>query len=66
MKTNKQDNQGATGKRFDPPPIPLDCPDYAPPKKTESLTIKLCSNPTDDNSQTYELVFKFFKTKTAE
>jgi hypothetical protein len=65
MKTNKQDNQAA-GKRFVPPPIPLVRPEYAAPKKNESLTMKLRSNPTDDNSQTYELVVKFFKTGTAE
>jgi hypothetical protein len=66
MKTGKQENLGVSGKRFIPPPIALVCPDNAPPKKNKSLTMKLRSNPTDDNSQTYELTVKFFKTGTSE
>jgi hypothetical protein len=66
MKTGKQDTQGSSGKRYLPPPITLVRPEYAPPKKNDSLTMKLRSNPTDANSQTYELTVKFFKTGSAE
>jgi hypothetical protein len=50
MKTGKQENPGVSGKRFVPPPIALVFSETAPPKKNEGLTMKILSNPTDDNS----------------
>jgi hypothetical protein len=53
-------------KRFVPPPIPLSRPEVVEPKKNECLSIKLRSDPADNNSQTYELTVKFFRTGTPE
>jgi hypothetical protein len=61
MKTNNntQDNKKQAGdKRFIPAPIPLAHPDIFLPKKNKSLVLNLMSNPTDDNSQTYDLTKK--------
>jgi hypothetical protein len=66
MKTGKHENPGVFGNLFFPPPIELVCPDTAPPKKKESLIMKLRSNPTNDNSHTCELTVQFFKTGTSE
>lgn len=49
-----------------PPPIPLRRPTLPEPTKLETLIIKLRSDPTDANSQTYDLPVRIFKTGTPE
>jgi hypothetical protein len=59
---SNQDNQ----KRFVPPPIPLERAETKELKKNECLTLKLRSDPTNVDSQTYELTIKFFSGGTPE
>ena len=51
-------------KHFIPPAIPLDRPTKKTYKKSEVLSLKLRSNPTDEDSQTYELTVPFFRSGT--
>jgi hypothetical protein len=53
-------------KPFVPPPIPLERPAIKELKKQEYLVMKLRSDPTDANSQTYDLTIQFFRTGTPE
>jgi hypothetical protein len=55
-----------SSQRYPPPPIPLDRPNVKELKKHESLTMKLRSDPADDNSQTYDLTIPFFRTGKPE
>ena len=49
-----------------PPLIPLECMDKKELQKCECITMKLCSNPTDNKSQVYEIVVKYFSTGTTK
>ena len=60
-----QNNQ-KVGSRYIPPPIPLRRPDIDENNKRDSLVMKLRSDPTDPNSQTYELTVKLFRTGSPE
>jgi hypothetical protein len=55
-----------SGKRFVPPPIPLERTEIKSLKKNEYITLKLRSDPTNNDSQTYELTVKFFSIGTPE
>jgi hypothetical protein len=59
-------NLASSGKRFVPPPIPLERPETKEIKKNECLTLKLRTDPANNDSQTYELTVKFFSSGTAE
>ena len=48
------------------PLIPLECKEKKALQKDECITIKLHSNPTNENSQVYEIVVKYFSTGTAK
>jgi hypothetical protein len=61
-----QPNTKTGRKPFVPPPIPLERPAVKELKKQEYLTMKLRSDPTDANSQTYDLTIQFFRTGTPE
>jgi hypothetical protein len=50
----------------DQPPIPLEREDQTDITKDNSITIKLKSNPTDENSGTYELTVAYFRDGTPE
>ncbi len=57
----------STGRKPSVPPlIPLEQPTVKELKKQEYLTMKLRSDPTDANSQTYDLTIQFFRTGTPE
>jgi hypothetical protein len=62
MSVSNQDS----GRRFIPPPIALERPANKDLKKNECLLLKLRSDPTNVDSQTYELTIKFFNTSTPE
>jgi hypothetical protein len=70
MKVSFKENNNSgknPSKRFVPPAIPLERPEVKTFKKTDCLTLKLKSDPTNNDSQTtYELTIKFFNTGTPE
>ena len=49
-----------------PPPIPLERAERKAPQKDECIMMKLHSNPTNESSQVYEIVVKYFSTGTAK
>ena len=53
-------------KNYVPPSIGLDRPERKEYEKSKVLSLKLRSNPADENSQTYELTVPFFRSGTPE
>ena len=51
-------------KTFVPPAIALERPDKKEYNKSDLLSLKLCSNPANNNSQTYKLTVSFFRSGT--
>jgi hypothetical protein len=51
------------GKKLVPPPIPVSKPVVPELKKQESLVMKLHSNPSNADSQTDDLIVKYFAQK---
>lgn len=66
MKVSTTDDKNNNGKRRLEPPISLDRPEREDLKKDQYLTFKLRSNPTVDESPTYEHSVRFFKQGTPE
>lgn len=50
----------------DPPLIPLERPEKKILKKSEYITLKLQSNPTEKESQTYDLILPYYNSATPE
>ena len=50
----------------DPPPIPLERSEKKVLKKSEYITLKLRSNPTEKESQTYDLILPYYNSATPE
>ena len=59
-------NTTNSSKPLLPPAIPFDRPEIKDYAKNEVLSLKLRSNPMDNESQTYELTVPFFHSGTAE
>ena len=55
-------NAAKKTKHFIPPAIPLDRLTKKTYEKSEVLLLKLRSNPTDEDSQTYKLIIPFFRS----
>ena len=56
----------ASNRINDPPPIPLERPEKKVLKKSEYITLKLRSNPTEKESQTYDLTLPYYNSATPE
>ena len=65
MKVSNNNNNRRVKFTIDPP-IPLHCPEPPKPEKSDQLTFKLRSNPTNADSATYELTVAYFRTGTPE
>lgn len=66
MKLSIPRKQQATRRSVDIPPIPLDRQEEKTLVRSQYITLKLRSNPTEDTSQTYNLILPYYNSASLE